>query len=343
MRGLGLSQARTINENARHGASNMSGRPRVVVTRRLPDPVEERLTALFDAELNTTDVQLSAPDLGTALRRADGLLVTVTDRLDAEVMAAGRGGAGIVANFGVGHNHIDVAAARANGVIVTNTPGVLTEDTADLAILLMLMVARRAGEGERHLRSGAWTGWRPTQLMGTRLTGATLGIVGMGRIGRAVARRARHGFGMRVVSHQPNPVDLSGLEATSCASLDELLAVSDVVSIHCPATPQTHHLIDADALAAMRPGAILVNTARGDIVDEAALVVALRTGRLAGAGLDVYEREPAVHPELLDLENVVLLPHLGSATVQSRVAMGMRAIDNLVAFFAGKEPPDRVS
>ena len=321
----------------------MNHRPRVVVTRRLPDSVEARLTELFDAELNPADIALPPSALGHALRSTDGLVVTVTDRLDAQALDVGPGGARIVANFGAGYDHIDVAAATANGIVVTNTPGVLTDDTADLAIMLMLMAARRAGEGERHVRSGGWTGWRPTHMMGTRLTGATLGIVGMGRIGRAVAQRARAGFGMRVVFWQPNSVDPDGLDATPCASLDELISVSDVVSIHCPATPQTHHLIDARALAMMRPTAILVNTARGDVVDETALAAALRGGRPGGAGLDVYEHEPRVNPELLDLENVVLLPHLGSATLQSRVAMGMRAIDNLVAFFAGKEPPDRVT
>ncbi len=321
----------------------MNRRPRVIVTRRLPDIVEARLAELFDAELNTADNPLPVSALGRALRIADGLVVTVTDRLDAEALDVGPDGAGIVANFGVGYNHIDIAAATANGIVVTNTPGVLTDDTADLAIMLMLMAGRRAGEGERHLRSGAWTGWRPTHMMGTRLTGVTLGIVGMGRIGRAVAQRACAGFGMRVVFWQPNPVNSDGFDALPCTSLDELLAVSDVVSIHCPATPQTRHLIDARALALMRPGAILVNTARGDVVDETALAAALRAGRLAGAGLDVYAHEPRIHPELLDLENVVLLPHLGSATLQSRVAMGMRAVDNLVAFFAGREPPDRVT
>ena len=321
----------------------MSTRPRVIVTRRLPDEVEGRLADLFDAEFNPDDTQRPPDALRDAIRTADGLLVTVTDAIDAQVLAAAPRRAGIVANFGVGYNHIDVAAATANGIVVTNTPGVLTEDTADLAILLMLMVARRAGEGERHVRAGAWTGWRPTQMMGTRLGGATLGVVGMGRIGRAVARRARDGFGMRVVFHQPKPVDLDGLDALPCTSLDALLAVSDVVSIHCPATPQTRGMIDARRLALMRPGAILVNTARGDVVDEAALADALQTGRIAGAGLDVYEHEPNVHPRLLDLENAVLLPHLGSATLQTRIAMGMRAIDNLVIFFAGSNPPDRVT
>lgn len=338
--GAGLQ---TIGENALHGVVSMSERPRIVVTRRLPAPVEHRLVELFDAEFSPDDAPRSSGELRDAVRSADGMLVTVTDGMDADVLAAGPRRVGIVANFGVGYNHIDIAAAGVNDIVVTNTPGVLTDDTADLTILLMLMVARRAGEGERHLRSGAWTGWRPTHMMGTRVSGATLGIIGMGRIGRAVARRAQDGFGMRIVFHQPNPPELGGLDATPCASLDELLSVSDVVSIHCPATPQTRDLIDARRLALMRPGAILVNTARGDVVDEVALAAALRAGQIAGAGLDVYTNEPSIHPQLLDLENVVLLPHLGSATTQTRIAMGMRAIDNLVAFFAGEDPPDRVT
>ena len=320
-------------------------RPRIVVTRALPERVEARLTERFDAVLNRDDVPLSGEQLQEAVRTADGLLVTVTDRIDAVILGAGPRRAAIVANFGVGYNHIDVAAAAANGVVITNTPGVLTDDTADLTMALILAVARRVGEGERHLRSGAWTGWRPTQMMGARVTGATLGIVGMGRIGRAVAARARHGFGMRILYHQPRTADaalLAGLDAVRCATLDELLAASDVVSLHCLATPATRHLIDARRLGRMRPGAFLVNTARGDIVDEAALVAALRDGAIAGAGLDVYEAEPAVPAELLSMENVVLLPHLGSATVATRLAMGHRAVDNLEAFFRGDMPPDRV-
>lgn len=316
---------------------------RVVVTRRLPDAVETRLAECFDAVLNVDDEQLTPRELAGAARDADGLLATVTDQLDATMFADVPPRLGIVANFGVGHNHIDLVAARSAGVVVTNTPDVLTDDTADLAMTLMLMAARRAGEGERHVRSGAWTGWRPTHMLGARLTGATLGIVGMGRIGLAVAHRAHAGFGMRVLYYQPNPIALDGLDAAPCASLEELLAASDVVSIHCPATPQTRDLIDAQALACMRPGAILVNTARGDVIDESALVTALRSGRLAGAGLDVYPNEPYVHPDLLGLENVVLLPHLGSATLESRVAMGMRAVDNLVAFFSGDVPNDQVN
>ncbi len=321
-------------------------RPRVVVTRQLPAPVEARIAELFDARLSTDDAPLSQEALVDALRAADGVLVTVTDRIDAAVLGAEPRRAGIVANFGVGHDHIDLAAATAHGVVVTNTPGVLTDDTADLAMALLLTVMRRVGEGERHVRSGAWSGWRPTHMLGTRVTGATLGIVGMGRIGRAVASRARHGFDMRIRFHQPGPVDespLAGLDAIRCETLDELLATCDAVSLHCPATPATRHLIDATRLARMRPGAVLINTARGDIVDEAALARALAAGAIAGAGLDVYADEPRVSPELLVLENVVLLPHLGSATHQARLAMGYRAVDNLVAFFAGRDAPDRVT
>ena len=250
----------------------------------------------------------------------------------------------VLANFGVGYNHIDVTAARECGLVVTNTPGVLTEDTADVALALILMAARRLGEGERLLRAGRWVGWAPTQLLGTSLGGKTLGIIGFGRIGRAVARRAHLGLGMRVryVSRSPR-ADAGDVGATPAPSLDALLAESDVVSVHAPATPETRHLIDAAALARMQPHAILVNTARGDLVDEAALVAALRSGTIAGAGLDVYEHEPRVHPDLLALENVVLLPHQGSGTEDTRRAMGERAVANLVAFFAGQEPPDRVA
>lgn len=320
-------------------------RPLIVVTRRLPEPVERRLAARFDVRLNATDVPSTPASLAEALREGDGVLCTVTDRLTAEVLATAPRKARILANFGVGYNHVDVSAARAAGLVVTNTPGVLTDDTADLAITLMLMAARRAGEGERLLRAGTWSGWRPTQLLGTRLTGKTLGIVGLGRIGRAVAERARLGFGMRVLAWGPSLAE--GAEpapgVTRMPSLEALLAASDVVSLHCPATPATRHLINAERLAHLKPHAILVNTARGDVVDEGALARALERRDLAAAGLDVYEQEPAVHPGLVGLENVVLLPHLGSATVETRQAMGERALANLVAFFEGREPPDRVA
>jgi lactate dehydrogenase-like 2-hydroxyacid dehydrogenase len=322
------------------------GRPVVVVTRRLPAPVEQQLAREFDARLNADDHPFSAAELEGALRTADGLLPTVTDRLTAQVLAAEPLRARVIANYGVGFNNIDTGAAKGRGLVVTNTPDVLTDDTADEAITLLLMVARRAGEGERHVRSGAWTGWRPTHMLGTRVSGKTLGLIGLGRIGRAVAQRARHGFGMRVIFHDPYPPPpavVAELGAEPRSSVDEVLREADFVSLHSPATPETRHLIDARRLALMQRGSFLINNARGDIVDEAALAVALKQGTIAGAGLDVFEREPTVTPELLTMENVVLLPHLGSATQETRVAMGLRALENLKAFFAGAPPRDRVA
>ncbi len=323
----------------------MSARPRVVVTRKLPAPCEEALTRLFDVQLNREDRPLEAEGLTDALRRADGLLPTVTDKLTADVLSAEPLRARIIANFGVGFNHIDVGAAKARGLVVTNTPDVLTDCTADIALTLLLMVARRAGEGERQVRAGQWTGWRPTHLMGTKVSGKTLGLVGMGRIAKAVARRAHHGFGMNVVFHDPyppKPEEAKALGAAPRESIEEVLAEADFVSLHCPATPETRHLMNAERLRLMKRGAFLINTARGDVVDEAALVAALQGGTIAGAGLDVFEREPLVSPALLGMENVVLFPHLGSATQETRVAMGMRALENLQAYFAGAAPRDRV-
>ncbi len=325
----------------------MSGRsrPTVVVTRRLPAPVEQRLAQEFDARVNQDDHSFTTAELGEALRGADALVPTVSDRITAQTLAVEPLRARILANFGVGYNHIDVAAAKARGLVVTNTPDVLTDDTADDAIMLMLMVARRAGEGERHVRSGTWTGWRPTHLLGTKVSGKTLGLIGLGRIGRAVARRAHQGFGMRVVFHDPYPPPanvVADLAAEPKATVEDVLREADFVSLHSPATPETRHLMNAERLALMRPTAFLINTARGDIVDEAALVAALERRQIAGAALDVYEQEPHVTPALLTMENVVLLPHLGSATQETRVAMGMRALDNLAAFFAGSAPRDRV-
>ncbi len=324
----------------------MSARPVVVVTRRLPAAVEEAVSQAFDARLNRDDRPLTASELQDALRSADGLLPTVTDKLTAEVLAADPLRTRIMANFGVGFNNIDVQAAKARGIAVSNTPDVLTDATADIAMTLLLMVARRTGEGERHVRSGAWTGWRPTHMMGRMVSGKTLGLVGMGRIARAVAQRARHGFGMRIIytdPYPPPPEVAQALGAESRASVEEVLVESDFVSLHCPATPETRHLMNAERLARMKPGAYLINSARGDVVDEAALVAALKGGRLAGAGLDVFEREPQVTAELLTMENVVLLPHLGSATEETRVAMGLRALENLRLFFSGAPPRDRVA
>ncbi|HKV73899.1 MAG TPA: D-glycerate dehydrogenase [Gemmatimonadales bacterium] len=323
----------------------MTARPRIIVTRKLPAAVEAEVQKDFDAVLNADDAPLSAEGLRSALREADGLLPTVTDKLTADVLAATPRKTQIIANFGVGFNNIDTLAAKAQGITVTNTPDVLTDDTADIAMTLMLMVARRAGEGERHVRASAWTGWRPTHMLGTKVSGKTLGLIGMGRIARAVARRAHHGFGMKVIfqdPYPPKPEEARALGAEPRDTIEQVIAEADFVSLHCPATPETRHLINAERLRQMKQKAFLINTARGDVVDEAALVAALKGGIIAGAGLDVFEREPSVSPELLTMENVVLFPHLGSASTETRVAMGMRALENLRLFFAGKPVRDRV-
>ena len=320
-------------------------KPVVVLTRRWPAPVEDALRALFDLRVNRDDRPCEPDELREALRTADAVCPTVTDRLDASVLDIAGLRARMLGNFGVGFNHIDLDAARRRGLLVSNTPGVLTDCTADLAMTLLLMAARRAGEGERLLRADRWAGWCPTQLLGTRVTGKTLGLVGFGRIAQALARRAHHGFGMRVVFSTPRPPPAevcAALGATPCASLEELLASADFVSLHCPGGTATRHLIDAGRLALMKQSAFLVNTARGDVVDQQALVRALVEGRIAGAGLDVFDGEPAVPATLRSLDNVVLLPHLGSATHETRVAMGMRVVENLQDFFAGRAPRDRV-
>ncbi len=317
----------------------------MVVTRRLPSEVEEELTRDFDARLNRDDRPLGAAGLQDALRTADALLCTVTDRITADVLSAEPLRARMLANFGVGFNHIDLDAAKARGLSVSNTPDELTEATADIAMTLLLMVSRRTGEGERHVRCGAWTGWRPTHMLGTQVSGKTLGLVGMGRIARAVARRAHAGFDMRVIYYDPYPpsaADAAALGAESRETLEQVLQEADFISLHCPATPETRHLMNRERLARMRRSAFLINTARGDVVDEAALVEALSDGTIAGAGLDVYEREPQISPELLTMENVVLLPHLGSATQETRIAMGQRAVENLRLFFDGAPLRDRV-
>jgi lactate dehydrogenase-like 2-hydroxyacid dehydrogenase len=324
----------------------MTARPVVVVTRRLPGAVEEAVAKNFDARFNRDDRPLTPQELQAALRAADGLLPTVTDKLTAEVLATEPLRTKIIANFGVGFNNIDVQAAKARGVAVSNTPDVLTDATADIAMTLLLMVARRAGEGERHVRAGAWSGWRPTHMLGRMVSGKTLGLIGMGRIARAVARRAHHGFGMRVLftdPYPPPPDVAAALGAEPRETIEQVLAESDFVSLHCPATPETRHLMNAERLGRMQRGAYLINSARGDVVDETALVQALERGTIAGAGLDVFEREPQVSPELLQMENVVLLPHLGSATEETRVAMGLRALENLRLFFSGAPLRDRVA
>ncbi len=325
----------------------MSTRPRVVVTRRWPAAVERVLYEEFDTVLNEHDEPMSRAALEAAMCSADALCITVSDSMDAALLDIVDAKVRLLANFGVGFNHIDLAAAARCGIVVTNTPGVLTECTADLAMTLLLMTARRTGEGERELREGGWTGWRPTHLVGTKVTGKTLGIVGAGRIGLALAHRAKFGFDMKILlagrsgGAAPAKEFLHSLDAEYCA-LEDLLKRSDFVSLHCPSSDQTHHLIDAAAFELMPQHAILLNTARGDIVDEAALLAALQCGAIGGAGLDVYEAEPQVPEQLQRLPNVVLLPHLGSSSQETRHAMGMCAVANLRAFFAGETPPDIV-
>lgn len=316
---------------------------RILVTRRWPDAVERALAQRFDVVLNDGDQPLSQSDLAAAMGEFDVLAPTVSDRIDADVIAGGDR-VKLIANYGVGFDHIDLSAAKAKGIAVSNTPGVLTDATADLALTLILMTARRAGEGERELRSGNWAGWRPTHLIGSALKGKVLGIVGMGRIGMATAERAKHGFGMKIAYFARGPKDeAKALDAEFCPDLETLLAKSDFVSLHIPGGGAINNLVDANALAAMKRGSYLINTARGVVVDHDALAEALKSGHLAGAGLDVYPEEPRVPQALLELENVVLLPHLGSANAETREAMGMRAMANIEAFASGEDLPDRVA
>jgi lactate dehydrogenase-like 2-hydroxyacid dehydrogenase len=324
----------------------MSGaRPRVLITRRWPEAAERRMIERFDVTLNEGDRPLDEAALIDAMQTFDAVCPTVSDRVGAAVIGAAGRRTAILGNFGVGYDHIDIVACRNMGIAVTNTPGVLTDATADLTLTLMLMAARRGGEGERLVRAGGWTGWGPTQLLGQSPAGRTLGLVGCGRIARAVAQRAHHGFGMRILYFargEAGGADVAALGAEWVPDLHTLLGRSDIVSLHVPGGAETRHLINAAALEAMKPEALLINTARGDVLDHAALVDALKAGRIAGAGLDVYPLEPDVPAGLVELENVVLLPHLGSATVDTRVAMGLKVFDNLDAWFAGKAPPDRV-
>ena len=319
-------------------------KPKVVVTRKLPDAVETRMRELFDTELKLDDAPMSAADLAAAMSRAEVLACTITDRLDAGLIAGAGDQLKLIANFGVGVDHIDVEAANARGIIVTNTPGVLTEDTADLTMGLVLASARRVVEGANIVQAGEFHGWTPTWMMGRRLWGKRLGIVGMGRIGQALAKRAR-AFGLSIHYHNRKPVSprvAEELEATYWESLDQMLARMDVVSVNCPHTPGTYHLLSARRLRLMQPHAFLVNTARGEIIDEAALAGMLERGELAGACLDVYEHEPMVNPKLLKLPNVVLLPHMSSATIEGRTEMGEKVIINIRTWMDGHTPPDRV-
>ena len=319
-------------------------KPSVLVTRKLPQAIETRLKELFETRLNPTDEPMSAEALIAAAADCDVLVPTVTDKLGAPVLAALPDRLKLIANFGVGVDHIDLAAAASRGIVVTNTPGVLTEDTADLTMALMLSAPRRMVEGDRLARSGEWDGWTPTFMMGERVSGKRLGIVGMGRIGSAVARRAR-GFSMSIHYHNRRRVhrDVEAeLEATWWEDLDQMLAHMDFISINCPHTDETRHLLSEKRLRSLQPHAYVVNTARGEIIDEAALARCLAEGVLGGAGLDVYEREPEIEENLRGLDNVVLAPHLGSATREGRIAMGERVMINIKTYVDGHSPPDRV-
>jgi glyoxylate reductase len=319
-------------------------KPIVVVTRKLPDPIETRMMELFDVRLNVDDRPLSQADLVEAVKTADVLVPTVTDRIDSAVLSQASPKLRLIASFGTGVDHIDLASARQRGITVTNTPGVLTEDTADMTMALILAVPRRLAEGERLIRSGQWKGWGPTWMLGHRIWGKRLGIIGMGRIGTAVARRAR-GFGLAVHYHNRRRVhpDLEAeLEATYWESLDQMLARMDIISINCPHTPATYHLLSARRLKLLPRHTYIVNTSRGEVIDENALARMLVQGELGGAGLDVFEHEPAVNPKLLKLDNVVLLPHMGSATMEGRIDMGEKVIINIKTFADGHKPPDRV-
>ena len=322
----------------------MADRLSVVVTRRLPEPVETRLRELFDVRLNETDAPMDADALGEAMKTADVLVPTVTDRIDQRLLALAGDRLKLIANYGAGFDHIDVETARSRGMIVTNTPGVLTEDTADMTMALILAVPRRLMEGAALIQSGEWAGWSPTAMMGRRVTGKRLGILGMGRIGQAVARRAR-AFGMQIHYHNRRRLHKEvedSLDANYWESLDQMLARMDVISVNCPHTPATYHLLNARRLKLLKKTAYIVNTARGEIVDENALTRMLVRGELAGAGLDVFEKEPAVNPKLMAQPNVVLLPHMGSATEEGRLEMGEKVLINIKTFADGHRPPDQV-
>jgi glyoxylate reductase len=322
----------------------IAGKPRVIVTRRLLRETESRMAELFDLVANGDDHPFSRDELAAAMADCDVLVPTVTDAIDADLIAAAPPRLRLIANFGAGIDHIDCAAAHARRIMVTNTPGVFTDDTADMTMALVLSVTRRMNQGGRILRSGQWTGWAPSTLLGHRVGGRVLGIVGMGRIGQAVAHRAR-AFGLEVVYHnrQRVPTALENmLGARFEPDLDAMLRETDILTLHCPATPETRHLIDARRIALMKPGAFIINTARGTIVEEAAMIDALTAGHLGGAGLDVFEHEPLVDQRLRDHPNVAILPHMGSATVEGRIASGEKVIANIRFWVDGHRPPDQV-
>jgi glyoxylate reductase len=319
-------------------------KPLVIITRKLPDAIETRMRELFDARLNLADNPMSQAELVEAVQKADVLVPTVTDRIDSKVLVRAGTNLKLIANFGTGVDNIDVKTALERGITVTNTPGVLTEDTADMTMALMLAVPRRLVEGAEELRAENFKGWSPSWMLGHRIWGKRLGIIGMGRIGQAVARRAK-AFGLQIHYHNRKPVSPQierELDATYWESLDQMLARMDIVSVNCPHTPATYHLLSARRLKLMKPTAYIVNTSRGEVIDENALARMLETGALSGAGLDVFEHEPAVNPKLLKLKSVVLLPHMGSATLEGRIDMGEKVIINIKTFADGHKPPDRV-
>lgn len=319
-------------------------KPRVIITRELADAVHDRMAELFDVVPNLTDREFSRENLIAAMADCDVLVPTVTDRIDADMIQNAPDRLKLIASFGAGVDHIDLAAARARKIMVTNTPGVFTEDTADMTMALILSVPRRLAEGEKLMRSGKWEGWKPSGMLGHCIGGKKLGIIGMGRIGQAVARRAS-GFGMSIIYHnrrQLPPAVEESVNATFVADLEELIGNSDIISLHCPHTDETHEMINAKRIAMMKPSTYLINTARGDLVDEDALIKALQDEAISGAGLDVYTQEPKVDDRLLDLKNVVLLPHMGSATFEGREASGERVTANIRVWADGHRPPDQV-
>ena len=320
-------------------------KPVAIVTRKWPEENEKRLKELFDVKLNDSDKPFTADELKSALQNCDVLMPTVTDKITADILSVENRRANMIGNFGVGFNHIDINAAKEQGITVSNTPSVLTDCTADIAMSLLLMVARRVGQGERELRSDNWTGWRPTHLLGTKVTGKKLGVIGFGRIGQAVAKRAHFGFDMDIQYWDPYdiPADVTKkFNATKLDTIEDVCRECDFVSINCPATKETFHLMNDERFKLMKKSAFIINTARGDIIDEKALVNALVNKEIAGAALDVFETEPNLPNELKTMENVVSFPHLGSATSETRIAMGNTAIDNTLAFFAGTELPNKV-
>ena len=324
--------------------SKTSEKPTIFVTRRWPHAAEEALKKYFNPTFNEQDVPLTTAQIAAGFASHDALAPTVSDQITADIISAGAAGSGrLIANYGVGVNHIDLSAAASAGLAVSNTPGVLTDATADLALTLMLAVSRRVGEGERELRAGEWHGWRPTHLMGRSLSGKTLGISGMGRIGKAVAHRAALGFGMKIIFFNRSKVtDITDYDAKQIDDLDALCTQSDFLSLHCAASADTFHILNEYRLQRMPAHAYVINTARGDVIDEAALVRALHNGSIGGAGLDVFQGEPDIHPDILTAPNTVLLPHLGSATVETRTAMGLKVVKNARAFFAGERLIDLV-